>query len=85
MLRALGLLMKIPNFIDCDSAASYYTEKLNKDLRALCNELVDEALEEIPERKFSKNYARLMMKQYNIDRKSTKVRDVCKDTCEKGN
>ena len=85
MLRALGLLMKIPNFFDCDTAASYYIEKLNKDLSALCNELVDEALEEIPERKFNKNYARRMMNQYNINQKSTKVRDLCKDTCEKGN
>ena len=85
MLQALGELMQIQEFFDCDSAATYYAEILSEDLRTLCDELVDEALERLPGDKYRKYYVRGMYHDRHIDPKATRVRDLCRDTCAKGN
>ena len=84
MLQGLGEVMEIDEFFYCDSAATYYAGILSHDLRILCDELVDEALKRLPGDMSRKCYVRAMHHDRKVDPKSTKFRNLCKDTCTKG-
>ena len=74
----------IDEFFYCNSAATYYAGILSHDLRILCDELVDEALKRLPGDMSRKCYVRAMHHDRKVDPKSTKFRNLCKDTCTKG-
>ena len=84
-LQAVGMTLQIEKMKDCESSVSYVTKQHGMAKPEVCDSLIDNLLEKLPGDESSKKFIRGLYDDYGVDQETTKVRDLCKCTCQKGN
>ena len=84
-LQGVGMVLKIDDMDDCESSALYVTKQYEMTKPEVCDSLIDNILEKLTGDIAAKTLIRGMYNLYGIDQETTKVNDLCKCTCSKGN
>ena len=84
-LQIVGTVLKIEEMKDCESSASYVTKQHGMTKPEICNSLIDNLLEKLPGDDSAKQFIRGQYDDVGVDKETTKVSDLCKCTCQKGN
>ena len=84
-LKIVGTVLKIEEMKDCESSASYVTKQHGMTKPEICNSLIDNLLEKLPGDDSAKQFIRGQYDDVGVDKETTKVSDLCKCTCQKGN
>ena len=84
-LQGVGMVLKINDMDDCESSALYVTKQHEMTKPEVCDSLIDNILEKLTGDIAAKTLIRGMYNLYGIDQETTKVNDLCKCTCSKGN
>ena len=82
LVNTIAQLLQLDTSIpDCDGLVSYYTLAQGLEDTAVCNTLVDTALENLPGTDAQKTQIRTGFPGLGIDQTTTVVSDLCECTC----
>ena len=84
-LQAVGMTLQIGEMKDCESSVSYVTKQHGMTKPEVCDSLIDNLLEKLPGDDSAKQFIRGQYDDFGVDKETTKVSDLCKCTCQKGN
>ena len=84
-LQDVGMTLQIQEMKDCESSVSYVTKQHGMAKPEVCDSLIDNLLEKLPGDVLVKMFVRGLYDDFGVDEKTTKVSDLCKCTCPKGN
>ena len=84
-LQIVGTVLKIEEMKDCESSASYVIKQHGMTKPEICDSLVDNLLGKLPGDDSAKQFIRGQYDDFGVDKETTKVSDLCKCTCQKGN
>ena len=84
-LQGVGMTLQIDEMNDCESSVIYVTKQHVMTKPEVCDSLIDNLLGKLPGDDSAKQFIRRQYDDFGVDKETTKVSDLCKCTCQKGN